>query len=226
MRGFAAEGAASRARPPTTFTKTGSIVPLKVGLSALGSGDEPLYTAIVRDVSDRVAAAAALTLAAARANAANHAKGALLATMIHETRTPLNGVLGMAQAMARDDPPSRQKERLEVIRQSGETLLVIPDDLLDLAKIEAGKQELEDAEFDLAELVTGSHATFAAFATQEGPDLDLRILGQAPVRSWQAAALSRQGDDAVRPQRRGADPLQRDRRGPYEPSSLRTSAGY
>ncbi|MDP1737928.1 MAG: ATP-binding protein [Caulobacter sp.] len=183
MRGFAAEGGASRRMVGRQtihgLTKTGAIIPLEVGLSKLGSGEEALYTAFIRDISDRVAAEAALTRAAASANAANDAKSAFLATMSHEIRTPLNGVLGMAQAMARDDLPARQMERLEVIRQSGETLLVILNDLLDLAKIEAGKLEIEDAEFDLVELVTASHATFAALAAQKGLDLDLRLLDRA-----------------------------------------------
>ena len=77
------------------------------------------------------------------AEAANQAKSAFLATMSHEIRTPLNGVLGMAQAMAADELSPLQRERLDVIRQSGEALLAILNDVLDLSKIEAGKLELE-----------------------------------------------------------------------------------
>ena len=73
------------------------------------------------------------------AEAANEAKSAFLATMSHEIRTPLNGVLGMAQAMAADELSAVQRERLDVIRQSGEALLAILNDVLDLSKIEAGK---------------------------------------------------------------------------------------
>ena len=62
-----------------------------------------------------------------------------LATMSHEIRTPLNGVLGMAQAMAADKLSAAQRDRLEVIRQSGEALLAILNDVLDLSKIEAGR---------------------------------------------------------------------------------------
>ncbi|MFA7262467.1 MAG: ATP-binding protein [Caulobacter sp.] len=183
MRGFAAGAVASRRMVGRQVvhgrTKAGEIVPLEVGLSKLDSGADVLFTAIVRDISERVAAEVALAQAATEANAANAAKSAFLATMSHEIRTPLNGVLGMAQAMARDDLPALQRERLEVIRQSGETLLVILNDLLDLAKIEAGKLELEEAEFDLAELATGAHATFAALAAQKGLDFELRVLDRS-----------------------------------------------
>jgi signal transduction histidine kinase len=61
--------------------------------------------------------------------------------MNHEIRTPLNGVLGMAQAAA-DERSPRQRERLNVVQRSGETLLAILNDVLDISKIEAGKLEL------------------------------------------------------------------------------------
>nr|QQZ50090.1 hypothetical protein JKL49_26320 [Phenylobacterium glaciei] len=98
-----------------------------------------------------------VTLERARddANAANDAKSAFLATMSHEIRTPLNGVLGMAQAMARDELPDIQRERLTVIRQAGETLLALLNDLLDLSRIEAGRLELEDSTLDVEQLVQG-----------------------------------------------------------------------
>jgi two-component system, sensor histidine kinase len=98
------------------------------------------------------------------AAAASQAKSAFLATMSHEIRTPLNGVLGMAQAMAADGLPARQRVRLDVIQQSGQALLAILNDILDLSKIEAGKLTLEDGVFDLGELATGARAVFAVTA--------------------------------------------------------------
>jgi len=111
----------------------------------------------------------------AAAEAANTAKSAFLATMSHEIRTPLNGVLGMAQAMAADKLSPVQRERLEVVRQSGEALLAILNDVLDLSKIEAGRFELEDIEFDLAELMKGAHSAFTALANKKGLSFDLTI---------------------------------------------------
>jgi signal transduction histidine kinase/AmiR/NasT family two-component response regulator len=112
--------------------------------------------------------ASRLRAAQARAEAASAAKSTFLATMSHEIRTPLNGVLGMAQAMAADGLPDAQRERLGVIRQSGESLLAILNDVLDLSKIEAGKLELETVEFDLADIARGAHATFTALANAKG----------------------------------------------------------
>jgi signal transduction histidine kinase len=95
----------------------------------------------------------ALTEAKERAEAANVAKSEFLANMSHEIRTPLNGVLGMAQAMALDDLPPAQLERLGIIRESGESLLRVLNDILDISKIEAGKLELRAEPFELGELV-------------------------------------------------------------------------
>ncbi|HEY1751866.1 MAG TPA: ATP-binding protein [Caulobacteraceae bacterium] len=109
------------------------------------------------------------------AEAANEAKSAFLATMSHEIRTPLNGVLGMTQAMAADKLARVQRDRLEVIRQSGEALLAILNDVLDLSKIEAGRFELEQVEFDLGDLMKGAHSAFTALANKKGLSFDLTI---------------------------------------------------
>ncbi|MFN3584353.1 ATP-binding protein [Phenylobacterium sp.] len=129
----------------------------------------------IQNITKRKAQERALVQAKEEAEAANRAKSAFLATMSHEIRTPLNGVLGMAQAMAADELTPAQRDRLDVIRQSGESLLAILNDVLDLSKIETGKLELEAAEFDVAELAQAVHATFAAVADNKGLDFDLIV---------------------------------------------------
>jgi len=109
------------------------------------------------------------------AEAANEAKSAFLATMSHEIRTPLNGVLGMAQAMAADELSPVQRDRLEVVRRSGESLLAILNDVLDLSKIEAGRFELESIPFDLGDLAKGAHSAFTAIANKKGLSFDLTV---------------------------------------------------
>jgi signal transduction histidine kinase/ActR/RegA family two-component response regulator len=112
---------------------------------------------------------------AVAAEAANAAKSTFLATMSHEIRTPLNGVLGMAQAMAGDELSGRQRDRLSVIHRSGEALLAILNDVLDLSKIEAGKLELEHMEFELAEVARGAYSAFTALANKKGLSFALDI---------------------------------------------------
>ncbi|MGA0601113.1 ATP-binding protein [Caulobacter sp. KR2-114] len=120
-----------------------------------------------------------LERARAAAEAANAAKSEFLATMSHEIRTPLNGVIGMAQAMAREDLPQMQRERLAVIRQGGETLLRLLNDLLDLSRIEAGRLELEDGVIDMAAAARDAQDAFMALAADKDIHFVLDIAPQA-----------------------------------------------
>jgi signal transduction histidine kinase/ActR/RegA family two-component response regulator len=109
------------------------------------------------------------------AEAASRAKSNFLATMSHEIRTPLNGVLGMAQAMQREDLSKPQKERLRVIRSSGETLLSVLNDALDFSKIEAGQIILDADEFDMEHATRGAVATFTPLAASKGLSFEFSI---------------------------------------------------
>jgi len=120
-----------------------------------------------------------LQAARQRAEDANALKSQFLANVSHEVRTPLNGVLGMIQAIAADELSPIQRERLEVLRGSSRGMLTILNDLLDLAKIEAGKLSLESLEFDLAPVVEGSRHAFWAAAEAKGLALELTVEGQA-----------------------------------------------
>jgi two-component system, sensor histidine kinase len=117
------------------------------------------------------------------AREASSQKSHFLANMSHEIRTPLNGVLGMAQAMEMDELPPRQAERLSVIRSSGEMLLAVLNDILDISKIEAGKFELETVAFDLNALVESVRAIFAPTAASKGLYLTICV-GEAAAGAW------------------------------------------
>jgi signal transduction histidine kinase/AmiR/NasT family two-component response regulator len=120
------------------------------------------------------------------AEAANVLKSQFLANMSHEIRTPLNGVLAMAQIMDMGDLAQVQRERLGVVRQSGEALLAILNDVLDLSKIEAGKMELELAELELADIAQHVEAAYGEMAARKGLKLVVDLQDSARGR--------RQGD--------------------------------
>ena len=102
------------------------------------------------------------------AEAASQLKSQFLANMSHEIRTPLNGVLGMVQAMELEETTPGQRERLRIIRDSGETLLQVLGDVLDFSKIEAGKLELNPEPFDLGETARRACAIFGDTAAAKG----------------------------------------------------------
>jgi PAS domain S-box-containing protein len=173
----------------------------------------------MRNITDDQLAERRLTEAMVAAEAANTAKSQFLATMSHEIRTPLNGVLGMTQAMDADELTPRQRARLQIVRDSGESLLAILNDILDISKIEAGKLELEAAPFDLAEVAESARRAFAALAESKQLALKLEVtpaaaghcLGDA-VRVRQilynlvsnALKFTERGEVAVKVARRGA----------------------
>jgi signal transduction histidine kinase/ActR/RegA family two-component response regulator len=135
------------------------------------------------DITDMKRQAQALERAVAQAEAANVAKSEFLANMSHEIRTPLHGVLGMAQVMARDELSAEQAARLGVIRRSGDALLGLLNDLLDLSKIEAGKLELHAAPFDLETVVAGACAPFEGLAQEKAVALRVQV-AQAARGGW------------------------------------------
>jgi signal transduction histidine kinase/CheY-like chemotaxis protein len=119
-----------------------------------------------------------LVVARQQAQAANVAKSNFLATMSHELRTPMNGVLGMAQLLMSSDLSEAQRlEYARTILMSGETLLGLLNDVLDLSKIEAGKFELECEPADPMEAVNRSVALFQEAARSKGLSLLARWSG-------------------------------------------------
>ncbi|MGY6412254.1 MAG: PAS domain S-box protein [Alkalilacustris sp.] len=128
-------------------------------------GSQARVVCSIVDITDQVAAEETLRQTAARAEAASEAKSRFLANMSHEIRTPLNGVLGMAEVLAEELTEPRHRRMLQIIRGSGEMLLGVLNDVLDMSKIEAGKLTLEAMPFvpaDLLGRVEAMHALRAA----------------------------------------------------------------
>ncbi|WP_433931712.1 ATP-binding protein [Sorangium cellulosum] len=121
--------------------------------------------------------------AKAEAEAASRAKSAFLANMSHELRTPLNSVLGFAQLMERDRSlGDRHRENLAVICKSGEHLLGLVNDILEMAKIEAGRMTLAEVDFDLHEMLSGLSEMFAVEAQKRGLTLSVEREQDVPQR--------------------------------------------
>ncbi|NML15644.1 ATP-binding protein [Azohydromonas caseinilytica] len=136
-----------------------------------GSAEERVIDGIALDIT-------ALVEARTQAQRASEAKDRFLASMSHELRTPLNGILGFAQLLeSRLERPENRRQAAQ-IRQAGEQLLRILNDVLDLAKIEAERLELERQPFRLEELLRGCHALLAPGAAAQGLRFALELPAQ------------------------------------------------
>ncbi|MBU8869671.1 MAG: response regulator [Gemmatimonadales bacterium] len=123
-----------------------------------------------------------LVLATEAAESSNQAKSDFLANMSHEIRTPLNCVIGIADLLVELDPTPLQKQYVEMIQTSGDALLTLINDLLDLAKVESGKLELDEQEIDLQELADEVTSLSAFSAQASGLELVSRLGSDVPSR--------------------------------------------
>lgn len=121
-----------------------------------------------------IAAVTALASEKLKAEEANQAKSQFLANMSHEIRTPLNGVLGMTAVLALSKLDERQRKAVEVIRMSGDHLLSTLNDILDLAKIDAGQMDVETVEFVLGDVAEQIESLYAPQAEKSGLTFSLR----------------------------------------------------
>lgn len=136
------------------------------------SGWFVFWVAIQRDVTEQVAQSRALRLALEEANAAEQAQASFLSTMSHEIRTPLNGVLGTAQILPMlGELNDAQRAAVSAMQESGNILLKLIDDILDLARVRSGRSELKLVTIDPAELVAQAVVAVRAQAERKGLEI-------------------------------------------------------
>ncbi|MGL4464529.1 MAG: PAS domain S-box protein, partial [Planctomycetia bacterium] len=163
----------------------GSVRWMVIAAEPARTADGASWTGLVLDVTERKSMEEALQRSKDAAEAASRAKSEFLANVSHELRTPLNGILGLARLALDDEGQLFQRERLQLVLDSGETLLSLVNDLLDLAKIEAGKIDLSAVPFDvcgeigqLLRSTTGrAHAKGLDVALLVAPDVPATLVG-------------------------------------------------
>ncbi|MDP3377211.1 MAG: ATP-binding protein, partial [Brevundimonas sp.] len=135
---------------------------------------------VVNDITDLKRDAQALAEARDAAEAANASKSQFLANMSHEIRTPLNGVIGVAQALSHTDLSEEQRDMLKLIDASGRTLQILLSDILDLARVESGRLQLNNEPMDLHQAVQEAARLYAETARDKGLQYMIEIADDCP----------------------------------------------
>lgn len=160
--------------------KSGECFPALISLEVVDFDGTECFILCARDISDRERAETELREAKVAAEAASRAKSAFLANMSHEIRTPLNGVLGMTQLLEMKELSSEQRECVEAILLSGNTLLSVLNDILDFSRIEAERVELESIGFSLRECINGLTRILQAQVSGKGLALKVDLPDDVP----------------------------------------------
>ncbi len=148
---------------------------------ALESHRERLEEKVAERTHELVEVNERLARTTQEAEAASEAKTRFLANMSHEIRTPMNGVLGMARLLQETALDAEQQELASTIADCGGDLMRLIDDVLDVSKIEAGRLELEHAEFDVRAVVAGAAQVFRPAASDKGLSIDVRVDAAVPA---------------------------------------------
>ncbi len=161
---------------------SGRKIPVELSCSALSDtyGSQIGFTCVAVDITDHVRFERKLQREKEKAIRQAHAKQDFLATMSHEIRTPLNVIVGMTRLLKDANPTKGQQEYLKSLEFSANHLLTIINDVLDLAKIDAGKIKFENISFDVNNVIEGVKNAFSIRAKEKNIDLRVKVDKKLP----------------------------------------------
>ncbi len=158
----------------------GSEIPVEISITAVSTGDVEFFTAYLRDISERKAQQGVLLQAKEEAELANQAKSQFLATMSHEIRSPLNTILGSINLLEGTKLTNSQRKYLRVSKAAGKSLLSHINDILDMARIEAGHIDLEPSWFLVRPLIEDVVDVFEFNAKEKETSIESKVAPEVP----------------------------------------------
>lgn len=173
--------------------KDGTEVPVEISLSPLQTAEGTFVVSAIRDISERKELERALRAKNAELEAANAAKDQFLAAMSHELRTPLNAIIGFTGTLLMRLPgplTADQEQQLRIVQSSGRHLLSLITDILDLAKIEAGKIDLHLEPVNVNEVAEEVHESLRSMATDKGLEFTLHVCTPPAIVTSDRRALA------------------------------------
>lgn len=147
------------------------------------------YNGIARDITKLRRAQKELYLAKEKAEQASMVKSQFLSIMSHEIRTPMNAVIGMSHLLLEDNPRPDQMENLKTLQFSAENLLGLINDILDYTKIDSGKVELENVEFELKNVINRIIHSYSYQAREKSLDIRFEFDQKIPKRFWETQCV-------------------------------------
>ncbi len=156
--------------------------PLYLAISEVVMGSYPVFTAIARDLTETKRQMQELAETRDKAMAADRAKSQFLAVMSHEIRTPMNGVMGMLDLLRDGNLTEQQLEFIDTAEKSSNVLLGIINDILDLSKIESGKLDLQELDFNLGTTIEEVAALVASNAREKNLEVVTFVEDNVPAR--------------------------------------------